>query len=1038
MANNGRGGNFTDDNINNGWDINPGGHGTQAAGIIGAGGNQVAGMAPNVSMISMRVYRQFPEQNNQIFLCFAGKERAIDYARIRGIPILYAGTQVVYPHSFHPNIIRAVNAYPGLFVQAAGNSGRDISTNRPLPERPNVIVVGASDRTDIRCSDSNFGSTGIHIFAPTNVYTTGLNGEYTLYVRTSASGPHVAGVAALVMSVNPDLSPEQVKDIILDSADRVPALANLSVSDGRLNAHRAVRLASGLPVFTDVPSTNWANNYVQRMADATLMRGTGTHIFSPRLTATRAQFATVLGRIEDRRIQSDESSDSDGLPNIEDISWRFDDMAKEHSQYRDFGFSIKYVAWASDPSREIIEGVGDNNFAPLDYITREQAAALLFRYQSYLLGEIEVSEDAIEHLSSFPDGDSISGWAVPGMAWAVEQEIMRGRRVEDGQPYRLDPRETIARAEIAAIFYRFMGANPLLDSILDDFAGATPDLSFSLPINNLTLPATTTGSGMQAEHSVTVTNRGLQPTGDLRVTLWGEDASSFAVNTTTIASIPTGETGSFTIRPNAGLAVRAHTATVTVHGVNIPAQSFEVSVAAYPEPRTVTFDSNGGTLLSAPERVVPDGMSFHDTRTTPATLEHPTPLVTSGNRRPALGTGNNAHPWFDAQTGGSRVNDTTPITSDRTVWARWEGDVIFHANGGEFDAVGAPTMTIPTGTEGTYTNAFRSVIAPTRHGHYFVGWFDTDGPIGGTQYTAETLFTGSSAAMLWARWEPADVTVTFHWNDGCGKEDGIFAAAMVSYGDTVLPVTDSPNRIGYLFTGWYADGADVPFDFTMPVTDDLHLYAQWGTRPLTFNGIPNGTPRFTDIHTHDDADGPPWYYDYVRFVYFRSIMRGVSSTSFAPDAMLDRAMVAAILHRLSGENLEDVEVRQIFDDVDTDRWFAPYITWAYDAGIVTGTSRRLFSPSASITREQFATMLYRYADYMGDTVAVPEGFRIEIPGADEVSDWAEDAMLWAYYNELIRGLPGPALKADYTTSRAQSAALLQRFMQEFVTTCDRL
>ena len=171
---------------------------------------------------------------------------------------------------------------------------------------------------------------------------------------------------------------------------------------------------------------------------------------------------------------------------------------------------------------------------------------------------------------------------------------------------------------------------------------------------------------------------------------------------------------------------------------------------------------------------------------------------------------------------------------------------------------------------------------------------------------------------------------------------------------------------------------------------------------------------FTDVGNH-------WAREYIQFVYENDIMRGTSDTTFEPSATLTRAMVATILYRLAGE--PETEFRTVFDDVAEGFWFSDAIVWAYDNDVVAGIGDDLFAPWNPITREQFATMLYRFAE-----AQAPADFTLDFPDADQVNVWAEDAMAWAVANDLIRGTGEGTLNPAGTAYRAQAAAILARFM----------
>ena len=159
-------------------------------------------------------------------------------------------------------------------------------------------------------------------------------------------------------------------------------------------------------------------------------------------------------------------------------------------------------------------------------------------------------------------------------------------------------------------------------------------------------------------------------------------------------------------------------------------------------------------------------------------------------------------------------------------------------------------------------------------------------------------------------------------------------------------------------------------------------------------------------------------------------MTGTTPTTFEPEAPLSRAMLATILWRMEGEPA--LFYRPIFDDVVSGRWYSEAVLWAYEEGVVLGTGPGIFQPEIDITREQFATMLYRYAQVAGHDVGVPSDFGLDWFGDSyDISDWAEEAMYWAVYNGLITGSTGGVLAPQAAASRAEAATILARFMERF-------
>ena len=177
---------------------------------------------------------------------------------------------------------------------------------------------------------------------------------------------------------------------------------------------------------------------------------------------------------------------------------------------------------------------------------------------------------------------------------------------------------------------------------------------------------------------------------------------------------------------------------------------------------------------------------------------------------------------------------------------------------------------------------------------------------------------------------------------------------------------------------------------------------------------------FTDVAEHRAARHAIWY------LYENNIMKGTSATTFSPEATLTRAMTATILHRLAG--LPEVAFDKAFDDVSAGQWYSDAIVWAAQNDIVRGIGGGRFAPQGNVTREQFTTMLHRFASFYGYDIAVPVDLTLNFPDVDFVGDWALEGMAWAVYNRLITG-PGPKMlrPLDYAT-RVEVAVILERFM----------
>ncbi len=169
---------------------------------------------------------------------------------------------------------------------------------------------------------------------------------------------------------------------------------------------------------------------------------------------------------------------------------------------------------------------------------------------------------------------------------------------------------------------------------------------------------------------------------------------------------------------------------------------------------------------------------------------------------------------------------------------------------------------------------------------------------------------------------------------------------------------------------------------------------------------------FTDVNQN------AWYVPYVRYAVENGYMEGVGDGLFAPNANLTRGMLVTTLYRMAGEpSVEGME--NPFVDLQQ-AWYVDAITWAANAGVVKGITETLFAPERDVTREQAATMLYRYLGEPETTGADLSSF----PDGGQISKFAVPAMSWAVEAGFFQGFEDGSLRAKATLNRAQMAKLL--------------
>lgn len=261
-------------------------------------------------------------------------------------------------------------------------------------------------------------------------------------------------------------------------------------------------------------------------------------------------------------------------------------------------------------------------------------------------------------------------------------------------------------------------------------------------------------------------------------------------------------------------------------------------------------------------------------------------------------------------------------------------------------------------------------------------------------------------------------TVVFMSNGGSFVD----AQSGISYGNKVV-CPANPTKSGYVFGGWYKDEAlTEPWDFNEDVvTEYTWLYAKWIDEDELPNApshpnwptidVPSNQPEEpeepADLLPFTDVSAGDWFYDYVAYVYTNDLMDGVSDTGFNPNGTMTRAMLWTILARIDGQT------------VTGESWIETARAWAMSEGVSDGENA-----NGLVTREQFATMLWRYAGEPASDYSLAA-----YTDASGVSDWAQAAMCWVVENGIITGVSATTIDPQGTATRAQAAAMLMRFIE---------
>ena len=249
-------------------------------------------------------------------------------------------------------------------------------------------------------------------------------------------------------------------------------------------------------------------------------------------------------------------------------------------------------------------------------------------------------------------------------------------------------------------------------------------------------------------------------------------------------------------------------------------------------------------------------------------------------------------------------------------------------------------------------------------------------------------------------------TLTFETNGGSA-----ISKVTKNKGTSIDLAQYAPTKSGATFEGWYADKGLTKKITSVKLDANTTVYAKWTEVPVS--GLP-----FGDVKSAD------WFYNDVKYVYEKGMMAGTAADVFAPNATTTRAMIVTILYRLEGSPA--VTGTSAFVDVPAGQWYTDAVNWAAANQIVKGTSATTFAPNDSITREQMAAILYRYAQYKGYDVTK----KADLSGYSDngqVSAYAKDALAWANAAKLINGVTNTTLAPQGNAIRAQVSAILHRF-----------
>ena len=207
------------------------------------------------------------------------------------------------------------------------------------------------------------------------------------------------------------------------------------------------------------------------------------------------------------------------------------------------------------------------------------------------------------------------------------------------------------------------------------------------------------------------------------------------------------------------------------------------------------------------------------------------------------------------------------------------------------------------------------------------------------------------------------------------------------------------------------------YTFRMPA-GDVEVTSQFH-----WTGITHIPMSFSDVNENH------WFHTAVHYVYDMGMMSGTSATTFSPDLDTSRGMLVTILHRMEGS---PEAAASTFADVPREAYYAKAVDWASGNGIVSGyggNEAGTFGPDNGVTREQLATILYRYSEKKGVDMSV-RGDMSGFVDRDAISAYAKEAVAWAVGMGLVSGTGEGHITPAGSATRAQVATILMRYQEK--------
>ena len=342
--------------------------------------------------------------------------------------------------------------------------------------------------------------------------------------------------------------------------------------------------------------------------------------------------------------------------------------------------------------------------------------------------------------------------------------------------------------------------------------------------------------------------------------------------------------------------------------------------------------------------------------------------------------------------------------------------------------------TVKAGNVTEYTCGEGAVLPTkvTRSGYEFDGWYDNKelkgepiSKITASEYGDKTFY---------AKWSRETVEVPAYPSEyDIGEGGGILVTDKTPVRGQIVTIKPDPDK-GYEVDEVIVtdeDGDEIEVRENKDGTYSFRQPIGKVTISVAFAEAECDGGRRCPAHDYQDIDSTQWYHEAVDYVLKNGLMNGTSVTEkqFSPYGMTSRAMIVTILWRMEGEPV--VNYLMQYEDVPQDTWYSEAVRWATSEGIVTGYDGR-FNPTDTITREQFAAILYRYEQSVNKKLSGYEPSNVlalVFKDGFEISEYAKPAMQWAYHEGVVGGVGNGYLAPKSQMSRAEAAQMLMNYLE---------